>query len=338
MRFFWAWLGLGTLTVACSAEPEGHTCGHSETRPCVGATNCRGVQRCQGAAPAWSTCECTGSGGEGGSGGRSETNPANSGTAGQNIEKPLLGSACESEADCPGGATCVGESNTLLFGGGPPLGMCLAECTEDPAICEAFADAVCVAIDDASDAAYCFRACTYGAAALDKCGRADTACESLDGDLGFCRPLCMRNEQCRSDYCDRTTGVCVEAGSADGAFGRACGLSSESTPPATSCPGVCVRFNGGDFQVCSHRCVYGATDSCAGDGETAGLCAIASPGGSVGDLGYCAELCDCDGACAHQDARCDAFTSERVRDLLGHAGVCVAPESASSVAAECTEP
>jgi len=62
-------------------------------------------------------------------------------------------------------------------------------------------------------------------------------------------------------------------------------------------------------------------------GDRPGFCFFAAVGGSIGDIGYCAELCDCDGECMHTDSICDPFSSEAVRELTGKGGVC-APRSA----------
>jgi hypothetical protein len=95
----------------------------------------------------------------------------------------------------------------------------------------------------------------------------------------------------------------------------------------SGCSGVCIELEDG-FGVCSHRCRYGTAEPCAGSDSTT-FCAYPSAAGDFGDVGYCAELCDCQGECSHGDAACDPFGSEAVSMLLGAAGVCAASTAAS---------
>jgi hypothetical protein len=47
-----------------------------------------------------------------------------------------------------------------------------------------------------------------------------------------------------------------------------------------------------------------------------GGCLFASPQGNLGDIGYCAELCDCPEDCADEQAVCDAFVDEALEQTL----------------------
>jgi hypothetical protein len=208
-------------------------------------------------------------------------------------------------------------------------------------VCESFADAACVAFDvSATQRAYCFSTCRHGTPELRKCGnRTDTACEKLESEqeLGFCRPFCTSDEDCGERRCDRRHGVCTEALPESADFGRPCSTATAGADEAeeANCSGICVLLDGSDIAVCSHRCIYGDIKSCTGSKEAPSLCALAAGNGSVGDVGYCAELCDSSEQCQHPDVCCDPFSSQTVRDLVGRAGVCAATTGGDTGAVEC---
>lgn len=316
---------LSTALWSCST-PAKDACTPGAERACR-TDECDGIQRCNGTPVGWSSCECDSGGGVGGEGGNSGKTDGNPGAgAGGEGALAVLGSACSADEDCPSGASCLREEGEDLFGGGPPGGVCVAECSEDPERCAQFDAAVCVSTHrDGGDApAYCFPSCAFGESAAAKCGpRANVACEALTGDesAGYCRPFCTNDEQCPGAYCDRRFGVCAASASGGGDFGGPCSPEAEDS----GCSGLCVELTD-DYAVCSHRCSYASTELCSSADEQPGLCALAAPGGGIGDIGYCAELCDCDADCAHPEGRCDPFQSEAVRDLVGKAGVC-APTS-----------
>lgn len=182
--------------------------------------------------------------------------------------------------------------------------------------------------------AFCFPACAPGLAQLDKCGeRTDLACEPLStgAGVGFCRPYCTRDGECRNSVCDLRRGVCSTSAPSGGDFGQPC---SPNADPA-ECAGLCLDLGGG-YAVCSGRCTYGGTEPCTDVDEAPGFCLFAAPGGAFGDVGYCAPVCDCNEECAHPQSVCDAFTLDAVRDLLGASGVCAPPEEGSE-GLVCTE-
>ncbi len=258
--------------------------------------------------------------------------PPSGGSGGSASEaiRPALGAPCETDEECPTGALCLSDSDTGFFGGGIPSGMCVAECSEDASRCEDFQHAVCVdtASEDGGAEAYCFPACAYGVVDADKCGqRTNIACDSLSlgEDAGFCRPFCLSDEDCPGRACDRRLGVCMETSVVDDDFGLPCSPDENET----GCTGLCVSLSD-DYAVCSHACVFGTIDSCSSAGPTSALCAFAAPGGSIGDLGYCGELCDCNDDCSHPKSVCDPFT-EATRELLGRAGVCAPSSGAEGV-------
>lgn len=251
--------------------------------------------------------------------------------------RPALGTPCAGDGDCPADATCLRQDGQDYFGGGPPRGVCVADCGPDPGRCSEFADAVCVSMMEAPDgsAAYCFPSCTPGVPDLEKCGgQADVACDRLAAspDEGFCRLFCTHDDECPERRCDRARGVCTDSPPNPGSFGQPCDPEADDT----GCPGVCVELGDAGYAVCSRRCLYGSVDACNGSAEAPAFCAFASPGGSLGDTGYCSELCDCTSECSHAEAICDPFSSESVRELVGRAGVC-APEELAEEELVCDE-
>jgi len=227
---------------------------------------------------------------------------------------------CGAATDCEPGMICLEEGGTAYFGGGPPAGRCTLDCLEDPTVCGDSGEVVCVRTEPAGEepTAHCFPACSPGDGDDSKCQEsALTACERLpdDPELGFCRPFCGSDDDCASGHCDRLNGVCASGSSAED-FGKSCEPDAEDP----GCSGVCVALEDG-FGVCSHRCRYGATEPCAGS-DSSTFCAYPAEGSDFGDVGYCAELCDCQRECSHGDAVCDPFGSETVSMLLGAAGVC----------------
>jgi len=286
-----------------------------------------------GCSPAVSPCpandepECAGAGGSSSLGGTAGAGAGEFDSAA--FERP-----CDSVADCDPGMLCLEEDGDEYFGGGLPGGRCTVDCLEDPTACGSSGELVCVRTELAGSepAARCFPACSPGDRDDAKCQDATlTACERLpdDTELGFCRPFCASDDDCSAGHCDRRNGACVPSAAADD-FGASCVPDVEDP----QCFGVCVALEDG-FGVCSHRCRYGSAEPCAGgDGLT--FCAYPSEGGDLGDVGYCAELCDCESECSHDGGACDPFESEAVSMALGAAGVCAASTSASE-ALVCTE-
>jgi hypothetical protein len=239
----------------------------------------------------------------------------------------------------------------------------VADCNEDAQRCDAFDDAVCVPVagfdgaqredvdedggvvdEDAGfggtpseGVAMCFERCTVGADPEDKChGRADVACEALSDDAptdGFCRPLCASDADCEDRSCDVRTGACVDAPSVpDTELGRKCSRERG----ADGCSGLCVSLSD-DYNACGHRCAFGQPGDCAPLQSAAprGGCLFTSPMGTIGDIGFCAELCDCAVDCSHPDAICDGFTDPELARVFGRAGVCTPPELVLGEALEC---
>jgi hypothetical protein len=66
-----------------------------------------------------------------------------------------------------------------------------------------------------------------------------------------------------------------------------------------------------------------ATDCSYGAGNNPGLCLFPEEqSGSVADVGFCDELCNCSADCTHPDTFCEAFPDSQLRVLTGRAGMC----------------
>jgi hypothetical protein len=102
-------------------------------------------------------------------------------------------------------------------------------------------------------------------------------------------------------------GACVEDSLAGAPLGAPCDPDAE----VSECAGICVEVDGAAF--CSRRCVLGDAADCNGTSApdaSSGLCRSTEEViGSVGDVGFCSLLCDCDTDCGHADLLCVAFGS-----------------------------
>ncbi|MBN2205210.1 MAG: hypothetical protein JW767_09335, partial [Thermoleophilia bacterium] len=237
-----------------------------------------------------------------------------------------LGAPCDSDGDCTAPATCVGPGATAFLGGGLARGACLVDCTEGAAACDAFSNAVCVDTSppgSEGERAFCFEGCRFGSLEQSKCeGRTDAACERLeggDGDEGFCRPMCAADGDCGDGrVCDPRLGACIPETSELPEFelGAACVTESESE----DCAGVCLGA-AGETGVCTARCVFGSREPC-GDAAERSACLLTTPGGTVGDVGYCVALCDCDGDCTTSETGCVPLGDATLEAVFGARGVC----------------
>lgn len=324
--------------VGCSGEKDG-ACEDGETRTCTGLNECSGRQICESGR--WAACNCPASSGVGGAGGTGhEDLPAVSGAAGTLSALPEIGGPCDEDGDCPEPAFCLGPTGAKLFGGGAPSGVCVADCTEDASACDAFRGAACIDTSPVADGPgttrLCLERCEFAGADLEqKCHRrVDVACEELEGSdgEGFCRPLCSVDAECGDRRCDRRLGVCrsAELVTPDTRFGSECDAEAEEP----GCVGVCLELDDA-LAVCSHRCVFGSADDCAALGEDQpSACQFVSPGGTIGDIGYCGELCDCNDECTAPSAICAAFADATLENVFGHLGSC-APAGAAGEGLPC---
>ena len=328
---------LTLAALACDSDPntdpdEADRCELGQSRHCVDEAGCDGERRCGGSPRRFGACICE------------EPPPAQT----DGGEKPALGGACVRDAQCPAPAFCLVAPSDALFGGAPPVGTCVAAC-ERGRSCERFARAVCVDAGEGDD--LCFESCTVGSSASAKCHeRPHVACAPLpdasmpeqSDSTGYCRPLCAVDADCDAGRsCDPARGVCVADPVSDPEFGLRCqnagapdddadagapgDAGTGSSGVVDSCTGLCVQLNETPEQ-CSRACVFGSADECgpASGGLRRGACVFVTPGGGISDLGYCAELCDCNDDCIEPTFVCDEL-DETLRKVFGRGGVCTDP-------------
>lgn len=304
-------LGLAALA-ACRSAHDLERCTPGAVRECQSCSGER--QRCEGDPARWSTCDC---------------------------RVHSLGAPCLQGEECGASATCLENNSQLFLGGGPVGGLCVAECTFDPGVCDLYEGTLCVQTDGLStastddDSAFCLHQCTLGSARLPCPEHFATVCDrrlidlqadmSLNDDIGICRPLCDVDADCASDredlHCDRVSGTCVPAlpAFADG-FGSLC-----HEEEAANCQGLCLSPDHGAEGLCSHACSFSGPGNEAGwcnfDGNRpTGYCALAlSSNPSPGEVGFCTPMCTLDSDCASSEWSCLRY--ETASDE--HRGVCV---------------
>jgi hypothetical protein len=325
MRFFRRLIHIqaalaGMAWGGCTESSDACVAGTSEA--CMGADGCRGVIECVGDPPRPGRCTCAGDA------------LLDGGDAAPH--KLPLGRTCESDAECPSGGFCLAGNSGLVFGGTSAIGVCAADCTGDPGRCDAFDSAICVDVSAPEEAegtrALCFEACAIGGGSAMKChGVSNVVCDPFSdasGDEfsaeGFCRPVCVTDEDCPAQHCDRRYGVCrSQATSRTLPLGTPCDPAAEEN----DCEGLCVRL-AEEVGLCSHRCKFGDTAECdAPDApERAAGCLLVTPEGSLDDTGYCAPLCDQEAECAAPVNACELFLDAVLEQAFGRAGVCTAPD------------
>lgn len=313
---------LETAGCAGNGTDSADQCEANDVRSCSGEGSCEGEQVCAGTPLTWTRCNCL-------------PEPPDSGSA----PLPSLGAACEADQDCPSGAFCLAPDGHDYFGGGPPSGICVAPCSSSSGSCDGFDGATCVPLEGsdggpdggASPTALCFAACSVGSSAGSKCGGIETvACAPLaEGKPeGFCRPVCTTDQDCSADrLCDPRTGACVD--SSERMPGADLGAPCDPMGAASQCDGICAELSS-DSALCSHRCVFGREGDCAplDDALATGGCLFVTPDGTLGDLGFCAELCDCSDDCVTADAVCDPLDDPDLEAAFGRPGVCTPPDLA----------
>lgn len=116
----------------------------------------------------------------------------------------------------------------------------------------------------------------------------------------------------------RARGACSTLESEGRSFGDECDPDAEEP----GCAGICVDVEGVGF--CSQRCKLGDGADCSNaSGDNPGLCLFPEESaGSISDIGFCDELCNCSDDCTHPDTYCEAFPDSRLRVNTGRAGMC----------------
>jgi hypothetical protein len=169
-----------------------------------------------------------------------------------------------------------------------------------------------------------------GDEASSRChNREDVACSGLAEGAAFCRPLCSADAQCGGKYCDPLLGVCVDERARGSPSGTACDPDAEDP----GCQGLCLTVD--DVSACTSRCIYGSANDC-GNRELGlpGLCFIPEGEGSIGDVGFCSQLCDCNQQCFHTGMICDPFMDPPLEELLQAKGVCLPSARAPDAGAD----
>jgi hypothetical protein len=156
-----------------------------------------------------------------------------------------------------------------------------------------------------------------------------------DGGLGICIPRCTSDAACGPGrFCDTTLfGMCVDAQRPGGGVGAPC---TPETEGADCISGLCIQYSdpanpdqvAGSF--CSGNCAAGIISGCGTDAIATGTrqaaCFSAQfPNGGLGDLGYCAPLCDTTADCAQAADGwvCEPFPDPQAQAQVGRAGECV---------------
>jgi hypothetical protein len=143
------------------------------------------------------------------------------------------------------------------------------------------------------------------------------------GDYTSCNPQCHNDADCDGRRCDLASGACVDSIVGSLPPGSAC------DPEADECRnGLCWELPtapGAPGASCLGTCTLG-TIGCGHDPASAAplsfACLFAWAAGSVaGDLGLCAELCDCADACTHPNFTCTPLP-EGARSKFGRDGYC----------------
>jgi hypothetical protein len=269
---------------------------------------------CRADGTAFDGCICGQGTGNGADGGLTESGP----------HSGLLGAECDTDANCRKGMICLGTTSTKLGGEGPGNGLCTVDCTGDATACaKVDPKSVCQPTDPnlPSGPAYCYATCTLGnpAAVDDKCdGRGDLACTEkvANSGEGYCRPACQNDGECTPRHCNLSTGLCNDLAVQGSGIGADC-------TPQSNCTGGCLTHNA-TFSECSGACTLGAVG--CGESRDVGppydaYCLIEPRGAGLGDLGYCAKLCDCDDQCGRPDAVCTPVEPSTQRDT-GRIGSC----------------
>ncbi|MBK6692888.1 MAG: hypothetical protein IPG50_11905 [Myxococcales bacterium] len=239
-----------------------------------------------------------------------------------------LGAACKGDADCNAGLFCYNAESGIDHW--PASGMCAARCTDDKSCTALEPGAKCWSL--ATRDKLCYAGCTLGGpvtgvtTALNpsKCGgRSDLGCyKPTDNTDPFCAPSCNDDSACAAgEKCDLGRGFCSKTSTANaGDIGL--GYKRDGGTEI-ACSTTYRRIDApADVLYCSAPCVVGVLPACGwnGTGKANAGCIFAPTGGGAGDLGNCAELCDCDSDC-RAPLRCREVDPQ-LANGYGRAGAC----------------
>jgi hypothetical protein len=130
--------------------------------------------------------------------------------------------------------------------------------------------------------------------------------------------------------CNAQTGLCDVQADPFTQFGTSCSGADASSLCGD---GVCLTFSGSQVprEICTESCTLGS--SCA---QGAGACIEPRfDQYATGDIGYCAQACNCDGDCLYQGDRCYAWKNRNFALIFGRPGYCQ-PARAESSLTDCS--
>src|SRR5262249_4031710 len=156
----------------------------------------------------------------------------------------------------------------------------------------------------------------------------DVTCIPLQQDVGFCRPLCLDDDQCAGKKCDPSSGTCVDNLAAPAAIGDHCDSTDAGPKTCGFCLSLVQPNDAGQSETvasfCSSRCRLLTPGACSfGSTGLGGFCLLPSDNNNdVGDLGYCVQLCDTTADCSD---KADGFVCDTsFARQIGH-GYCNSP-------------
>lgn len=240
------------------------------------------------------------------------------------------GSACDTDADCFGGMTCLRE---WPLGGNVAGGYCALPCSSNDDCQAVDAAALCQSQPSNDGNAYCVGLCQPGEAVLvpevGECGnRDDMVCGSpidLTG-VGICEPRCIDDASCGAGlFCELGTGECTTVAPLGAALGASC------TADESCASRVCAKANPEDREevgFCSGLCRFGIVAGCGfdnnvADGQRTAGCLFSTGQGS-GDSGLCAAFCDEEADCEGEGFVCEPL-GETLAQVWSRSGVCLPP-------------
>lgn len=294
---------------------------------------------------------------EGGASGSAGSGRSGSGGGGSSSTVGTrLGQACVNDNECdPNGSTgltCLPPDTTDLGGGGPPRGLCTTPCSTNDTCWNIDENSLCV--EFSPGVAYCIEGCFMGPPLPTdppKChNRPQFACTPLDGQeigetcsttaqcplgtvcfngeciavINGCLPACTGDQDCPAEtFCDREMGVCRPESTEGDPLGTAC----DPTADEDSCSGFCQRVNDvPNLQgMCAEICSF--LSPCAWEGdEPGGVCLFSTAineDPDIGDLGFCAQMCDCSDDCRTPGFGCVPI--DGLQAAFDRPGLCLYP-------------